>query len=302
MIVKCFINPALIVSEANPPSAYGQTLTALSKMQLNDGYGVGIFTMKPPSRPVSLRLFVPLACLLVCIAMSLAYFFHASEPPSVLVLRQQFSRPLPIRDRLVEWIPGSSLWNWVQHLEDVLLGQRKPVKVYADIIAFPNSTDGAFPSSLALGSPSFSNTNGLQVWFLRGGELRSLRDSLKGTPGTDFLSHPRISTADGIEASMFVGQSSLLNGSNNQVGLKAGFFPRVRSHSTDLFAVISFSEPVTNQTGTPNGLGAEGFVSIQTNLDIAVRVQVPKGSGLLLLDGSSVGAVHRRFGVLIEPP
>jgi hypothetical protein len=258
--------------------------------------------MNLPSGKVTRRLFVPMACLLVCIAMGLVVFLHESKPPPFVILHHPFSRPLLIRDRLGQWIPATPSWAWAWRLEDVLLGRRKPVNIYADIIAFPNSTSGGLSSSLALGNPSFSDTNDLQVWLLRDGELRSLRDNFKRTPGTDFLSHPRISTADGIEASMFVGQSILLNGSNSQVGLKAGFFSRIRSHSTDLFAVISFSEPVTNQTGMPNGLGPESLVSIQTNLDIAARVQLPKGRGLLLLDGSSVGAVHRRFGVLIESP
>lgn len=253
--------------------------------------------MKPPSGRTSRRLFVPVVCLVVCFVV----FFHESKLPPFLILRQPFSRPLLIRDRLGQWIPATPSWAWAWRLEDALFGRRKPVNIYADIIAFPNSTGGGLSSGLVLGSPSFSDTNGLQGWFLPGGELSSLRDNFKRSPGTDFLSHPRISTADGTEASMFVGQSILLNGSTGQVALKAGFFPRVRSHSTDLFAVISFSEPVTNQTGRPNGLQVQSLVSVQTNLDIAVRVQVPKGSGLFLLEGSSVGANHRHFGVLIEP-
>jgi len=101
---------------------------------------------------------------------------------------------------------------------------------------------------------------------------------------------------------MFVGESIVLNGSTNDVGLKAAFFPRVRKESTDLFAVISFSELVTNQPDVPYGFKAGSVVSIRTNLDFAARLQVPKGSGFLLLDGNSVGAARKRFGALIEPP
>ena len=126
--------------------------------------------------------------------------------------------------------------------------------------------------------------------------------TMKWLSGTDFLNHPRISTADGVEASLFVGKSILLNGFVNEVGLKAAFFPRARNDSTDLFALISLSQLVTNQTGLRTALSATSVVSIQTNMDIAARVQVPRGSGLLLLDGDSVGAARKRFGALIELP
>ena len=258
--------------------------------------------MKGLSASVSLRWFVLIACLLMGIVVALVFFSRQSKPPPFFVLQHPFSRPLPLRDRLVQWIPATSSWSWVPHLEDIVLGRRKPINVFADIIALQNSDGQILPSSLALGKPSFTATNGLQVWLLGDRELRSLRDCLKRTPGTDFLNRPRISTADGVEASMFVGESISLNGSTNEVGLKAAFFPRVRSDSTDLFAVISLSELVTNQTGGPNALMATSAVSIQTNMHIAARVQVPKGSGLLLLDGNPVGAARKRFGALIEPP
>jgi hypothetical protein len=271
------------------------------KAQLSYRYGVGIVTMKGLSAAGSFRLLVSIACLLICMAVAFV-FSRQPKPPPFLVLHQPFSRPLPLRDRLVQWIPAASSWSWVPHLEDVLLGRRKPINVYADIIALPNSAGGTLPSSLALGKPSFSATNGLQVWLLGDREVRSLRDCLKRTRGSDSLNHPRISTADGVEASIFVGESILLNGLTNEVGLKAAFFARVRSDSTDLFAVISFSELVTNQTRVPNALTATSVVSVQTNMDIAARLQVPKGKGILLLDGNSVGAARKRFGALIEPP
>ena len=251
--------------------------------------------------PVGFRLLVSIACLLICMGVAFV-FWRQPNPPPFLVLHRPFSRPLPLRDRILQWIPAASSWSWVPRLEDIVLGRRKPVNVYADIMALQDSTVGSVHSSLALGRPSFSDTNGLQVWFLGGRELRSVRDTLKRTPGADFLSHPRISTADGCECSMFVGESIVLNGSTNDVGLKAAFFPRVRKESTDLFAVISFSELVTNQPDVPYGFKAGSVVSIRTNLDFAARLQVPKGSGFLLLDGNSVGAARKRFGALIEPP
>jgi hypothetical protein len=271
-------------------------LHATRVRQLNEALQV-------PNRlsPVGFRLLVSIACLLICLGVAFA-FWRQPNPPPFLVLHRPFSRPLPLRDRMLQCFPTASSWSWVPGVEDVVFGRRKPVNVYADVIALQDSTVECLHSSLALGRPSFSDTNGLQVWFLGGRELRSVRDTLKRTPGADFLSHPRINTADGCECSMFVGESIVLNGSTNDVGLKAAFFPRVRKESTDLFAMVSFSELVTNLTGLPYGSNAASVVSIQTDLDFAARLLVPKGSGFLLLDGNSVGAARKRFGALIESP
>jgi hypothetical protein len=240
-----------------------------------------------------------LASLLVCIAVILA-FFEDSTPAPFVLLHQPFSKPLLVRDRLVQWIPTASPWTWIPHLEDLLFGRRKPVNLYSDIVEIPHTVADGLSSQPRsnLGPPSFSTTNGLQIWVLDGRELKSLRDYLKNSGDAHFLSHPRISTADGVEASMFVGESVLLYGTTNSVGLKAAFFPRARKACTDLFAMISFTDLATNQ----DGLKTAGTVSIRTNLDIAARLQVPLGSGLFLLDGKSVSAEHTRFGVLIEPP
>jgi len=177
----------------------------IMKAQLSDHYGVGIDTMNWLF-PVGLRLLVSIACLLICMVVALV-FWRQPNPPPFSVLHRPFSRPLPLRDQILHWIPSASSWSWVPRLEDIVLGRRKPVNVYADVIALQDSSVEGLHSSLALGRPSFSDTNGLQVWFLGGRELRSLRGTLKSTPGADFLSHPRISTADGCECSMFVGES-----------------------------------------------------------------------------------------------
>lgn len=272
------------------PSPHRSSVEFYPKAQLLYRYGVGIGTMNRLSL-VGFRLLISIACLLICMGVAFV-FWRQPSPPPVLVLHRPFSRPLPVRDRIFEWIPAASSRSWVPRLEDTVLGRRKPVNVYADIIALPDSTEGSVPSSLAIGRPGFSEPNGLQVWFLRAHEFRSVRDTLKKTPGADFLSHPRISTADGVECSMFVGESIVLTGFTNEVGLKADFFPRVRRETTDLFTVISFSELVTNQPDLPYGFNAGSAVSIRTNLDFAAKLQVPKGSGFLLLDGNSVGAAR----------
>jgi hypothetical protein len=246
--------------------------------------------------------FFSIACLaLVFFAVGLVCS-HEPKPAAFLVLHKPVSMPMPLRDRLLAWFPAAASWNWMTHLQDLLFGRRKPINIYTDIISLRDASGGTLSSRLALDAPSFSATNGVQVWLLSARELKSLRERLKRTPGAEFVSHPRISTADGVEASIYTGESVALNGATNQVGLEAAFFPRVHRQSADLIAMIAYSEVVTNESGASNSLNEASAVTIQTNLDVAVRLQIPKGSGLLLLDGRSADPMPKRFGLLIEPP
>jgi hypothetical protein len=79
-------------------------------------------------------------------------------------------------------------------------------------------------------------------------------------------------------------------------------FARVHSKSTDLFVNVTVSEALTNLAVTAAAQRPAASVSIQTNLDIAARLQIPKGSGALLLNSTPGEANHRVFGALIDPP
>ena len=78
-------------------------------------------------------------------------------------------------------------------------------------------------------------------------------------------------------------------------------FPRIRRQSTDLFVDVTFSEATTNPAGAAT-LAPPAVISIQTNLDIAARVQIPKGSGVLLLKGVPGDANQKVYGLMIDPP
>jgi len=83
--------------------------------------------------------------------------------------------------------------------------------------------------------------------------------------------------------------------------LTLGCFARVRPDSTDLFASILLSEIVSNAAARPGGSSLVS-VSIQTNIDAALRVQIPKGCGMFLLDEVPAGSSRKRIGVIIDPP
>jgi len=241
-----------------------------------------------------------MALLLTCAAMGALVLFPRRKPPPFVVLRQPLKFPVSFRDRVGRWIPPTKSWAWAWRLEQGVFGRRKAVNINAEILTLAHSSPDTV-SSLVLGIPNFSDTNGLQAWLLGAGELKILREHLKQTHGAAVLLHPRISTADGIEAGLFQGESVLLSGSTNQVGLTLGCFARVRPDSTDLFASILLSEIVSNAAARPGGSSLVS-VSIQTNIDAALRAQIPKGCGMFLLDEVPAGSSRKRIGVIIDPP
>lgn len=243
------------------------------------------------------RLLLPV--LLACLAVGVLVGVRSPRPAPFLVLRQPFHMPLPLRDRLTRWIPVTPHWAWAWRLQEAVFGKRKPVNLSAEIVSLANS---ARPTShsLALGPASYSHTNGLQVWLLSVDELKALREHLEQSPGLDRLSRPRISTADGIECGLFQGQSFPRLGSTNQVGLSINCCARVHADYTDLMAHITFSELVTNETLAPGA--SSPLVSIQTNLDTALRLSIPKGNGIFLFDRSARDSGRKTIGVILDPP
>jgi hypothetical protein len=175
------------------------------------------------------------------------------------------------------------------------------VSLFAEVVALSDPA-AATPGGLSLGHPGLSDTNGLQVWLLGGEELKALRAHFKQSPGTVLLARPGITIADGSEASLFQGMPVSLNGIINQVGLTFDCFVRVHSTSTDLMACIQLSELATNNTVAPGVSSPVTVVSIQTNLDVAFRLQIPKGQGVFLLNAPPRDSTHKHIGVLLDPP
>jgi hypothetical protein len=237
--------------------------------------------------------------LLACAAVGVVVSLRPPRPAPFIVLRQPYHMPVPLRDRLTRWIPATPHWTWAWRLEEAMFGKRKAVNLSAEVMSLADLSGPAI-SSLSLGAASFAHTNGLQVWLLRADELKALREHLKPAPETDRPLRPRISTADGVECQLFQGQSVSLSGPPSQVGLSLGCCARVHADYTDLMACITLSELVTNEAVVPGG--SSPLVSIQTNLDIALRLCIPKGSGFFLFDRSARDSGRKTIGVIIDPP
>jgi hypothetical protein len=239
--------------------------------------------------------------LLTCVGAGVVAVLRPAPPAAFIVLHRPFQMPVPFRDRVNWWIPQTTGWAWAWRLEQVVFGQRKPVNIYAEIVSLASSTRVA-DFGLDGGARSFTDTNSLQVWLLSPEQLKALREHLRQTGGAEVVARPRISTAEGIQSSLFQGQTVSLGGPSRRVGLAIDCCALVHADAIDLTARISLSELVTNQSVAPHEFSPLAEVSVQTNLDAAVRLQVPKGNGIFLFDGSFRESGRKPVGVLIEPP
>jgi hypothetical protein len=238
-----------------------------------------------------------LLALLGFVVCSVVMFWtlHGKPTPAPLVaLAQPFYPPVRARDKIESWLPFTPRWAWAHKVVDTLFGKRTPVNVDSEAFVF----DGAFnakATELELGHPSYSTGDGgLTVWFLTSGGIKALRNRLE-TAGLGKAYRCRISTADGIGATLFMGESVILRGATNQVGVAQSYLPLVKATGTDLFTSTCVSEVRTNES-----FGGESRF-IHTNADFAVRIQIPPRCGIFLLKRESVVEGRRNAGVVLDP-
>lgn len=218
---------------------------------------------------------------------------HPLEP--IVVLHRPIAPPISLRDRVQGSIPRTL--GWAHRLADRLFGARKPVNLNAAVFAVGEAAVAQL-EELARGQSARATSNGPTVWFLETADVKKLRARLEAG-GTNQVCYGRITTADGIGAGLFMGQTVVANGSTNQVGLQTSYFARVGQERTDLFAEVMLSEAVTNELQEASRNRSD--VCIKTNANIAVRLQVPKGKGVFLLQGPAEKKSEMRAGFILEP-
>lgn len=193
------------------------------------------------------------------------------------------AQKVPLPDR---WMPVSSSWGWLWRTKEFVLGRAKTVAIDMTMIDFTALTESGL-SNLAPGQPGFVDTSGLRVWQLDAIAIETLRRRLGQMPGNAILAGPRITTADGIEAELSMGGSTV------------DVSPRVIRGSVDLSTIITLSEAVTNQPVEGSGLPATSTAFMRTNFAVAARMQITNGDGVFLLDAAQSVAQRKRVGVII---
>jgi hypothetical protein len=234
---------------------------------------------------------VPYGLILVFVLTGLVGFFRPGDSPlaPVVVFSEPYEVPSPI-SLFARWIPTTPGWAWFWHLKEAVCGKIKPVNLDTDILTVSKTFTPTFGSPTFDGAGSLDATR-LRVWLLDAADLKSFRQQLKGASGVVLVNSPRMTTGDGIGASMFVGETIVLNGATNETGVRVTYLSRVRQNLIDLTASIEVVEPVTNEPLA---------VALQTNLNVKARFQIPKGKGVFLLQSFPNQTNQSAMGVIVS--
>jgi hypothetical protein len=207
----------------------------------------------------------------------------------VIVFSEPYLVPSPI-SLFARWIPTTAGWAWLWRLKEAVCGKIKPVSIDTDILTLSKTFTPTFGTPTFDGVGSVDATR-LRVWLLDAAELKSFRQQLKTVTGVVLVNSPRMITGDGIGASMFVGETIVLNGATNETGVRVAYLTRVRHDLIDLTAAIAFVESVTNEPLA---------VALQTNLNVKARFQIPKGKGVFLLQSFPSQTNQSAMGVIVS--
>ena len=230
---------------------------------------------------------------LILVSAGLVLILRPSPPtlPNVMPLPHGIT---PVKPSLFERIVPLS-WGWLWRFRELLLGRHKTVLLKMWVMDCAGISATA-PPDFSLPPAHYTDTNGLWIWILRDAELAALRRRLEQS-GQEVLFRPNIQTAHEVHASMSVTTTINIDGTPTPIGLSAEVLPRVRKEAIDLCALFTQTVTLTNQDA---GALKNAAVSAHTNFHVGARMQIPKGSGVFLLDRGKTGTNPSLIGVIIE--
>ena len=191
----------------------------------------------------------------------------APEPNLVWLDQSQFARPMqPGRlKRLYYKVVnlGAPLW---QHFR----GSKTNILINFKVLAVHGLSTG----NLGIGAATATNQTGTQIWILSPSELADLRQQLKTAHGIDVVNSPSLTDADGMSATIFVGQA--LPQTSASVGVMIDVNPKIAYRQFQLVMNALYTEPTDSPT-----------IPIRTNLSAACRVILSNAGGALISSPAS---------------
>ena len=224
---------------------------------------------------------------------------HDLPPPPapVVIMSRPYMIQAPRIGLLDRVMPSGRSWAWLWKIRYALFGRIKAVNVNTSIIDFTGSD--SWVTTILPANPDFIGADGLRVWRLREHEVRGLRELFKERPD-QIVASCGIATGDKVECSVYSGISVPINGTQQPIGLSARVLPSIRNGTTDLTAIFSFSEALTNTAiSIDEGSGA-GRIVIKTNFDLGGRFQLPREmASLFILPAAPASTNQKRVGLLL---
>jgi hypothetical protein len=221
----------------------------------------------------------------------------AENLPPVTILSEPYKIPVTPRDRLALTFPNNRL---VWRLENALFGPRKPISINTRVFSISTGQATNVENFLQLGEPAFANSTGLRIWLPGRAVFEKSTDLLITFPQIEMIGGPRVATAEGIAASVFMGQSIPLNGITNTVGFSLECIGQTREGLVDLVTTVVDSELHTNRIAGSTQVETNS-ISVLTNLSVRARWQIPKGHGVLLIQFPAPTSDRKALALFIDP-
>jgi hypothetical protein len=248
-----------------------------------------------------MKRLVAVALLIILSGALLFLVVRPAQPAPVapvIVMPLPYSIPRQKVSLFDLWVPRQRSWNWLWHMKDTIVGRPRVCDLRATVVDFSGSGE-SFLTNHPLPAPAFTDAKRLRIWLLSDDEMRALGRDLRQESGTEVLFMPGITTADGMQAQLSAGNTVPIMGVPTMAGLVINFLAHVRPIATDVTTIISLTEAITNQPSTTAGSAPAGVLGVQTDFALAARLQIPKGSGVFLLQGEPAAANQKRIGVLL---
>ena len=222
-----------------------------------------------------------------------------APPPRILILPRSYAPPpshIPLFARLV---PTTKSFAWLWHLKEAVCGKVRPIGIDVQIITLPSLARTYLPQPTVETTAS-SDSPDLKVWVMPQEDLAVLRQRLKQTSEVEFVNSARLLTGDRIDASLYVGDTIVLNGATNDVGLRLTCLPRLHGDVADLTVLVWYVRASTNLAPSDLLQAPSNSIALQTNLEVKARFQLPKGKSIFVLQSPPDPSLGNMTGVMLS--
>ena len=139
-------------------------------------------------------------------------------------------------------------------------------------------------SNLLSGLPE-TVTNSLRAWVLTPAQLATLKSGLKEPNYVGHAGNPRVTTMEGVGATLSTGKSTLVDGNRRYSRVEVDVYPKTSGSDIHLLAHVQVTDStLLGKTGTV-------VLSLVTNFQIGLRASFPDGGAVFVLDQKSSNAV-----------
>jgi hypothetical protein len=128
-------------------------------------------------------------------------------------------------------------------------------------------------------------TNSLGAWVLTPVQLAGLKSGMKDSNYVEHIGNPRITTMEGVGATLSSGKSTLVDGNRRYSGVEVDVYPETSGGDIHLLTHVQLTDStLLGKTGTV-------VLSLVTNFQIGLRASFPDGGAVFVLDHKTSNAV-----------